>query len=67
MLQKHGDVAGARVPVVQHRPELHGLGLPAEVGLKPAGDRGEDLHATREHVVTVDLDGDKTRVSAANG
>lgn len=57
-VQRHRHVAGARVPVVQHRLECHRLRLPTrnEAGLKPAGDGGEDLHPAGEHVVTVDLD-----------
>lgn len=57
-VQRHRDVAGARVPVVQHRHKRHGLRLPGgdESGLKPTGDGGEDLHALGEHVVTVNLD-----------
>ena len=57
-IKRHSDVAGARVSVVQHRLEGHGLDLPAsnEAGLKPTGDGGKDLHATGEHVVTVNLD-----------
>lgn len=56
-VQRHGHVAGARVPVVQHRLEGHRLRLPAgaEAGLKPAGHGGEDLHAAGKHVVTVNL------------
>lgn len=58
-IQRHGHVAGTRVPVVQHRLECHRLRLPAgnEAGLKPTGDGGEDLHTAGEHVVTVNLDG----------
>lgn len=58
-LQGHSDVAGARVPVIQHRVERHRLRLPAgnEAGLKPTRDGGEDLHTAGEHVVTVNLDG----------
>lgn len=57
-IQRHGDVPGARVSVVQHRLERHRLRLPVgvEVGLKQTGDGGEDLHAAGEHVVTVNLD-----------
>lgn len=57
-IQWHRDVSGTRVSVIQHRFERHHLRLPAsdEAGLKPAGDGGEDLHATGEHVVTVNLD-----------
>lgn len=57
-VERHGHVAGAGVFVVQHRLEHHRLGLPAgaEAGLEPAGDGGEDLDATVEHVVTVNLE-----------
>lgn len=61
-VERHGHVAGARVFVVQHRLEHHRLGLPAgtEAGLKPAGDGGEDLDAADEHVVAVNLEGQKS-------
>lgn len=57
-VQWHGDVAGAWVPIVQHRLERHRLRLPVddEAGLKPAGNGGEDLHTAAEHVVTVNLE-----------
>lgn len=58
-VQWHGDVAGTRVPVVQHCLEWHRVGVPASNGawLKPTGDGGEDLHTAGEHVVTVNLNG----------
>lgn len=58
-VERHSHVACARVFVVQHRLEYHRLRLPAgnEAGLKPTGDGGKDLHATNEHVVTVNLKG----------
>lgn len=61
--QWHRHVAGARVPVVQHRLERDGLDLPArdEAGLEPAGHGGEDLHAAGEHVVAVNLGGKRQR------
>lgn len=57
-VKRHGHIAGARVLVVQHCLECHRLRLPFgnEVGLKPTGDGGEDLHAAAEHVVTVNLE-----------
>lgn len=58
VVQIHGDVASTRIPVIQHRPELHRPRLRYKVGLKPTGDRGEDLHIAGEHVVAVDLDGE---------
>lgn len=58
-IERHGHVASTRVLVVQHCVENHRCRLPAgnEAGLKPTGDGGEDLHATAEHVVTVNLEG----------
>lgn len=58
-IERHGHVASAWVLVVQHRVENHRRRLPAgnEAGFKPTGDGGEDLHATGEHVVTVNLEG----------
>lgn len=58
-IERHGHVASTWVLVVQHRVENHRRRLPAgnEAGFKPTGDVGEDLHATGEHVVTVNLEG----------
>lgn len=57
-VERHGHIAGTWVFVVQHRLEFHRLRFPAgnEAGLKPTGDSGKDLHATDEHVVTVNLE-----------
>lgn len=57
-VKRHGHIAGTWVFVIQHRLEYHRLWLPVgnEVGLKPTGDGRKDLHATDEHVVTVNLE-----------
>lgn len=57
-VESYGHIASTRVFVVQHRLEYLRLRLPAgnEAGLKPTGNGGKNLHATGEHVVTVNLE-----------